>query len=512
MNSKARPLRSSDLMEALAAVESSVPVGDWTVAGIPLWPLLRVRWSFAEWLRTYTTVNPESGSGHVLRTMLNGRRDAGRARTEDAAAEDNGPRRRDVVLLSDGLSFSRVGDHWVERFCDPIIAAAQERGLSTALWTPMHRRHRPRASPSTWVQSMVDVANLTGALRARLWPHAARLEGLDRAIEMLHARGFSGAALQPGRIASDGARLHAVAALYRRRLLASAPRLAFVVSYYSLEGMAFVLACRQCGIPVVDVQHGVQGPQHPAYAQWHSADAGGHQLLPDRFWVWSEWEADVISTWAKGGRHGAIAGGNPWLDLWREGATWPGAAAARAQAAELKRRAQNRPVVLVTLQTGLSPSEQLDPLVALQRSAGDRLEFWVRLHPAMLDQREQVRPALAASGAHWELDRSTDLPLHALLPHSDVHLTHSSTTVVEAAQFGIRSVLTSDYGVEFFTPVLEAGLAVVEPEAGPELVSRLLQLSAADKCPQDIGAFGLSRTGSTLDHLLADVGGRRSQT
>ena len=60
--------RSSDLMQALAEIEGTVPVDEWTVGGIAIWPLLRIRWFFAEWARerghrVVTLVAAEIGAG-----------------------------------------------------------------------------------------------------------------------------------------------------------------------------------------------------------------------------------------------------------------------------------------------------------------------------------------------------------------------------------------------------------------------------------------------------------------
>jgi hypothetical protein len=297
--------------------------------------------------------------------------------------------------------------------------------------------------------------------------------------------------------------VRAIARVHARRLRSSRARLAFMVGYYGVEGMGFVLACRTRGIPVVDIQHGVQGELHPAYAGWRlPIDGRMHPLLPDRFWVWSDWERVVIARWADGTGHAATVGGNPWLDVWGDGPIWPGAADARAAARALRLQAQGRPVVLVTLQYGLVDGDQLDPLVDLVRTVGTRFVFWARLHPLMLDRRESVRARLAQAGATVELDACTDLPLHAVLPQADVHLTHSSSTAIEAAQFNLRTVLTSDYGAELFTPLIDAGTVIVETGSAATLASTLARLAGCH-----ITNTGLRcNPDDALERLLAEAG------
>lgn len=500
------PPLSSDMMAALARMEATFPVLEWRVAGIALWPLLRLRWMFAEWALHYTGADagPARGLGtwKRLEQLICGPAAARRADRNDATAHDEGRARRDLVFLSDGLSFARLGERWVERFCDPILANATQRGLSSAMWTPTHHYRRPRFTPSRFIQPGIDRANIVGALWGQLGGGDVHLPARAQVADWLRERGFGAGSFDVGKIRSDAMRVRSIAAMYFGMLRLTRPRLAFVVSFYGVEGMAFVLACRACGIPVVDIQHGVQGDLHPAYAAWPAPAKGGtHALLPDHFWVWSSWERDVIARWADGTGHAAVIGGNPWLDVWQDGSPWCDAGAALNAARALRLRADRRQVVLVTLQYGLGASEQLEPLAALLREAGDRFAFWVRLHPLMLDRREAIR-ALLASAGRCELDAPTDLPLPALLPCVDVHLTHSSSVVIEAAQFGVRSVLTSAYGIELFGPLIASAMAHLEVGAAPVLASTLGSF-AAMRARQ---AGAAPQLGAALDLLLAETG------
>ncbi len=500
------PPLSSDMMAALAGIETTFPVLEWRVAGIVLWPLLRLRWMFAEWASHYTGADAGAvrgiGAWRRLEQLVRGLASARRADRNDAPAHDGGSARRDLVFLSDGLSFARLGERWVERFCDPILAHAKERGLSCAMWTPTHHYYQPRFTPSLFIQPAIDRANAIGALRGHLGSGDIHLPARAQVADWLRKRGFGAGSFDVTKILSDAMRIRSIAAMYRNMLTLVRPRLAFIVSFYGVEGMAFVLACRACGIPVVDIQHGVQGDLHPAYAAWPAPAMGGtHALLPDRFWVWSSWERDVIARWAAGTGHSAVIGGNPWLDVWQDGSAWREAGAAMEAARALRLRANRRQVVLVTLQYGLDAREQLEPLASLLREAGDRFAFWVRLHPLMLDRRESIRAHLAPAG-RCELDAPTDLPLPSLLPCVDVHLTHSSSTAIEAAQFGVRSVLSSPYGIEVFGPLIASKMAHLEVGAAPVLASTLAGFAAMRA--RQTGAA--PQVGAALDLLLAETG------
>lgn len=496
----AAPL-SSHLMSALSQAEAEFPTQQWQVAGVSVWPLVRLRWFRAEWTRHYATEDGSAQSagarGAFARRALRGACDCLRARVADRGHNDAEDVARDIVLLSDGLSFSKLGPGWIERFCDPLIKAAASLGCSSALWTPLHTYHRPRLTVSRFVQLRVDRANILGHWRARAAARYARLPGREDLARWMAARGYGIAELQASRIVSDGSRVRAVADMYYRLLARTRPKHAFVVSYYSLEGMAFVLACREHSVPVTDLQHGVQGEWHPAYAALPPPASGRHELVPDSFWVWSPWEARVISRWSAGSAHHAIVGGNPWLHVWRETSAWEGVEAAVAAARSLRARAGDKPVVLVTLQYGLTRVQQIDRLVALMQYAAAQFQFWVRLHPVMLARRAEIRELLR--GAACEFDVPSDLPLPALLMYSDAHLTHSSSTVIDAAQFGVRSVITSDYGAELFVPQVDQGLARAQTGDAHAVAAALAQVAASGR---EDASIADSRASATLTELL----------
>jgi len=303
------------------------------------------------------------------------------------------------------------------------------------------------------------------------------------------------------RILSDASRVATLAKVFGKLLVAARPRIAFVVGYYSVETMAFLLACRRLHIASVDIQHGVQGALHPAYAAWPRPMGFVHELLPDRFWVWSEWEQQVVDAWAHGTGHGAIVGGNPWMDVWTQPNDWPMTQPSQARASRMRSRAEGRTVVLVTLQYGFINEEQISPLVELVRARPDGLIFWIRLHPLMLERRDEIRQLLPANGC-FELDEPTDLPLQSLLTCTDVHMTHSSSTVIEATQFGVRSVITSRFGEELFEPLYRGGWVQTE-EGGADVLAHALRNSARTR--RETGSPGTdSRTQAALHVLLGD--------
>lgn len=455
-------MSSSDVISRLVEAEASFPVNDWSACGFRLWPLLRARLAFEIILKpsrrrpSMRHKMQARGLGAVQtlarHTLATVRDAAGNASIAPA----------DVLFLSDGFSFTRLDGRWYERFCDPLIARLHEgQRCSTLLLTPSANYFLPRHSPSVFIQPALDWA----AARAQFAsPPPATLPGYDAFREWAATR------LQPASVpsAQEVARLclrvRALARYFAGVLEQVRPRAAFAVSYYGTEGMAFNLACREARVLSVDLQHGIAGPLHFAYGAWTRVPPQGYELLPTVFWCWSAADAAAIAAWAKPGvPHRALVGGNPWLAEWQQAES----PLARSYGARVKALFGPGKHVLVSLQFGLRDEESVLPAVeAMRRTAGE-CKWWFRLHPSMsAAERAATQARLAENGIPTsETQQASELPLYALLQHAAVHVTHSSSTVLEAESFGVPSVITSHYGSEVYPDAVRSGIAAVATEA-----------------------------------------------
>ena len=52
------------------------------------------------------------------------------------------------------------------------------------------------------------------------------------------------------------------------------------------------------------------------------------------------------------------------------------------------------------------------------------------------------------------------LPLYSFFKICDVHVTERSSTIIEAANFGIKSIVTSKYSLEIFEEYFDSGMVV----------------------------------------------------
>jgi len=252
-----------------------------------------------------------------------------------------------------------------------------------------------------------------------------------------------------------------------------------------LTNMALIAACRRLGIRSMDVQHGVQGDLHVAYGRWVAVPSSGWELLPDRFWCWSQKETLAISRWSPptSQHHKPVVGGNLWLQLWKSGAD-PRFSKALEQVARLCERRSGCRKILVTLQWGISDEAYLLPLAQVIRATAGEFNWWLRLHPLMRERTHEIGQIVGALPQDAIAIREpTDLPLLALLGRVDAHLTYSSSVVLEASEFGIASVVSGEYGSALYADEIAAGTVLAAPPVDEGFVEAIRTAASRHRLP-----------------------------
>ena len=354
-----------------------------------------------------------------------------------------------TIFMSNGISYARTQDGWIDIHCAPVRARLAAEGYAVTMIVPGGRPHTPLPPPARFLEPRLDAACALALITPA--PRCS-LPGYDDAQAILAAHGH--AELLPGRGLIRAIRRHAQRLLpvFRRVLTDAEARAAFLVQYYSFHGMAFVLACNRLGIPVADLQHGVQGELHFAYGPW-VLPTGGYELLPTHFWVWSEREAEVIDRWAHSddGR-AAVVGGNPFLQSVGENLY----ARVRGGGERGRRGASGRATCRPAWE---ERSRRAQRWRARRRSArnGDA-------HPSSAGRLALVDPASSGAerGSTVGGDRSPGAPrqrgievadsasLPVLLTHMDATVSEFSSVALDSVAFGVPSVVLHPYGVELF--------------------------------------------------------------
>lgn len=455
-------MKASEIVDQIIEIEAAAPVEQWTIDGIHVWPLIRIQLGTDLFKTHQSTRSDLSGASHVWRrgaACLRGWGAFSAASWLDRREGHADIGKAQALFLTSGVAFTALQGKYYERFCDPIRSYLDSRNISSLMLTPLDRFLVPRFSPSRFIQPQLDWIQIKHTIFRNNRRPVECLPGFESVFERLRQ-------VAPAVVPKlDRVRHHVSLVVefsrYFERLLEQVrPRICFLVAYYWLVGYGLLLACKRNGIPTIDLQHGTQGAMHRAYGNWTKVPAQGYELLPTHFWCWTDDEVAVIQRWAEstGGAHRPVVGGNLFLNLCKSNSL-----SSVRECDDLVRKKVGAlgadKQILVTLQWGLLTDEFTRTLSRAIESTVDRYQWWLRLHPSMLQERKKVRK-MFGHFPNVDVDMATDLPLYALLQHMTVHVTHSSSTVLEAYEFGIRSVVCSRYGQELFLNQEKEGVLI----------------------------------------------------
>ncbi|MEO0551646.1 MAG: hypothetical protein AAF149_00505 [Bacteroidota bacterium] len=216
--------------------------------------------------------------------------------------------------------------------------------------------------------------------------------------------------------------------------------------YYANPVYGMNLACTELGIPSFDMQHGTQGPLHPAY-NFLKAPEGGYNILPKHFCCWDEFSYKHILSWSEEfSCHLPILSGNPWNDYARDNYK-------RFTSVDLS---DSKRLIVVTLQPvkGCLCEDHYE----LISSTKSHYTWWIRFHPRMSEsERKEVTDRFEKFGSTKEIvfDDSNSIPIPILFQWTKLHLSRYSGSIIEAASAGVHTLILDEIGVNSFGYLLE---------------------------------------------------------
>ena len=208
------------------------------------------------------------------------------------------------------------------------------------------------------------------------------------------------------------------------------------------------------GVPVYDLQHGVINDQNLWYSEEHRVDTRVRDL-PDGFLCWDEPSAATLRKWAPQKGIDVRVVGNPWFLRFLYAK--PNDFLVQEVLNSSSIFSNNRPVILVSLQWGMDlfykhagfNRVMVDALEKAIIETADVYNWLLRLHPVQIRgaEKEIAHRYLINTFGHldsvdWRI--CSELPLPVVLKQVNLHITDSSTVVVEAAWMGVYSALLNN--------------------------------------------------------------------
>lgn len=478
-----------DALEWLKALDRTLPIGDWRAGDVDFWPLARAMLGtfLHEQLRKSEAESPidRPAASHgaqlaeLQRTTKTHRAGPWRGRIGDAGVLL--PKKRKKLVLSEAdialLDANRLParlfderrrrelwkpDHrWLFVSNGNLDQPIEGRTVNRLFFPIMEKARRLGVQVREIVSAPVAADYSVGrpylhGMADGLWwlRRKSREEPVDVSmpgLEGLMAR-VEGTPLHDylatGALEAAARTVSAYARTFAELLRDEGVSAVFIVPYHSQIGVALCAAARAVGIPVIDIQHGIVGSPNPHYDIDTSI---AFNSVPTHIWLWS---AHVVDTPRLGPDCRSLVGGNPTYamvrDLRRDHPEW------RIEKGHYEKE------ILVTLSRGLIP----DMLTELIKASPLTWRWWLRFHPsdyiAGVASHPAIEPLRDAGNVVWQL--SNELPLPILLEITDVHLTKSSSTVLEAREYRIPTIFYDRDGHDYYRKLPGAERdAYVEP-------------------------------------------------
>ena len=464
-----------DVTERLAAFEQQHESHQYRVHHLRMWPILRI-WLAFRCLqqiphKSVSQASVESRfpklrrfSQHGWRRLLHG--------FSRGAKPWHGPVK--VVALTQANRVVELGQRRINAVMGPFVQRLRERGISVQVWETGRPRWRSSVSSIDW---LLDWSWWTERAQHRVPQRQPRPSWFPAVATW--AAEQAGFAVEWPEIDALMGTIVLWRNVMKGWLRRCGARLLAVDCWYSWQGVAAAAAAYDLGIPVMDLQHGIQGPNHFAYAQWAGPADGVYEVMPTHYWTWGEEDRRnlLASNHTISSSDSVLPGGNLWLHDWLRSAV-PEMESAIADARRIVGNAER--AILVTLQKEVPYQGVLTE--ALAASPPEWL-WLIRPHRQAARAPQQIHQELSAlTAAEVRVLEAMDLPLYALFHAVQNHVTGFSTCALEALPFGVPTVLVHPVGRDEYRFSIAAGV-MLEAGSGGELLQRLVE---CDRIPRPL--------------------------
>lgn len=440
-------------MKLVKQVERKYSVQQWMIDGVQIWPILRISSKYKENDESLDVVNIKSGGENFFRTLykkffslidiIKRYKFLTQMELKDQAHNDYIDGHRDIVVLS--YSCYRKGKINEDYYFTEIFPFLNKfNGYSYLILESAINDvwKYPRYGKSVLVDKDKYVVKIMNKFKKFLlfW-HDDTLQincyqQLQEIYQYLEKRKVG--LLSIKRLISYVHEINDLKPYYLNILKKATPKIVIIEWYSSVDGFALILAAKQLGIPVADIQHGIQGSNHWAYGDW-PANPDGYQLLPDYFFVWSSVEKEIVQRWNKlcGSKHRPIITGYQWISMWK---TNDLPVEFKKQINQLKQLISKEcnENILFSMDYEL-PNENIIKII---QNSPKNWQWWIRMHPVMRHRwgefASKFEEIFSTANVIWE--EASDCALPALLSFVDLHITSGSTVARICQEWGIPSI------------------------------------------------------------------------
>ncbi|WP_436344041.1 hypothetical protein [Natronorubrum sp. FCH18a] len=414
------------------------------IDGVPIWERLR--------FSTYQEIKQQSGTGQAHTSVnLDNNDHVKGAKIWLRNLFHRNPfltSKSDVIFVGHQRRKKKLDGYWWDIYCDPIH---EEGSLNSVHFEkPYLLKHRTPAKTESL--RYLEFIIYGGTIQRKLGLHNITLspeekDYLNDVQEGIHQR-FNTEIKLSNKVQRLLRNRRCRLWLYKRLLDKIDPEVAVVVVSYGKH--MFIEACKQKGIPVIELQHGVIYPDHLGYS--YSGDRT-KTTFPDYLLTWGEFWGKDIEFPIPDNR--VIPVGYPHLD----------------QSTNQYENVRPRDQILFISQGTIG--KQLSKFaMELDQHPGVDYKIVYKLHPGEYDRWETEYPWLLE--ADFEIIDNSDRQLYKLFAESSVQIGVGSTAVYEGLAFGLETYVYDCPGSSILQPLVDDGAATI--------------ISSADKLASILGS------------------------
>lgn len=472
----------SEIKDFINRIEKKYPVSEWTIDGIHVWPIIRGQINIRMMPNKVSNVNSidkyvvDSNNQYSIVSKFN--------KISIKNKEKWLENLSDVIILGEASTRVFMNGVWCDKFFDPIVDELNNMGLKVTYLerTLKNIYYIPTSKSTIKIQEHLDYFNKNVYFNNSIKRYMPQFEEFKKELNnFIKLNGLNGYYIQNVMKYLD----HMVfrikyAKNYFKFIFAKIRPIVGIMSiFHNIFSFAFSLACFECGIPSVEIQHGFINKKHWLYDGWNNIPKYGYEILPTYFWCWNDEGVDTINAWSCRTRyHKAIKGGYPYFYMNKKNSKSLSSCVEKKDRMNLEEKEYIN--ILFSHQEGLGIPNYL--IEAINKSP-DNWRWHIRIHPRTIPMKKnEIKNLLDQyNKLNIEYEKATSMPLLDLLNNIDVHVTMGSSVVSEAEALGIPSVVTDEVGIFEYDDKIKLGLCVQAYNSDEIIHGILYQLKNREK-------------------------------
>jgi hypothetical protein len=352
------------------------------------------------------------------------------------------------LFLTQPARREKMNGQYFDRITDPFYDVLIDAGYSARVleWTFDNKIKTPRKNPSEFIQLSIYKAFIKNVFRKK--PKFK--------LELLYTPEFSEILSVYNveqkkfikTIKRNVALILSLKNMFQKKLRNSAATTAFFFPHYGIMSFAFNLACKSRNIKTAEIQH--------AYIDANKITEHGYyeikekyDLLPDAIWCWSDNDKMTIDSWSsdKAKIPFAYVGGNLWVQMWKYPIRNNNKLYKLVEQQKRNDFHAKKKKVLITLSPHYNIPEWFPDIV---NSSVSDIDWLIRFHHNTESSTVTTyRKAFSAvSENNFSLANNNILPL--LLKISHLHVTIDSSSIAEASEYGVKTIIVTEKGAQMF--------------------------------------------------------------